>query len=403
MGCNFCRCERFLRTLPEIIVQKQSCGVIRLAVKKLLMLAVGSFILLLTSLNHEVQACTSWMVFEDFTKNNTHILHKNRDSDSRKVSVALSPEASPRRWIGQWSAGVTSGINSSGLAGAMNAGEICIDPPKVKGKKTTQNILRVILESCDSAAQAVEKLREIIAEGNYYHGKSGSVFLFMDPREGYVCEITAKVCSVQRYDNGYTVRASNWRNHDMNKYIRSDINRYLKASVREYVATAGLNKMIDEHNQITIPDIFELSRQVQVPGKSPLKRALCGRSTNSTATFEIDKKYPGVLSTAYLTVGPPRHTVYIPIPICINNLPSALKSLKWSAAAFKRSDELNFDAPIPEEWTAFEKKSMAQYAAAKAEARKLLDANKHDEAVKLLNSTAWAIWKEAAVLLKIYQ
>ena len=91
------------------------------------------------------------------------------------------------------------------------------------------------------------------------------------------------------------------------------------------------------------------------------------------------------------------------MPICVNKLPSALKSLKWSSAAFKRSEKLNFDAPIPEEWTIFEKKSMAQYAAAQAEARKLLDANKHDEAVKLLNSTAWAIWKKAAVLLKIYQ
>jgi 16S rRNA G966 N2-methylase RsmD len=47
-------------------------------------------------------------------------------------------------------------MNASGLAAVMNAGEICVDPPHVKGKKTTQNILRVILESCDSAAQAVE-------------------------------------------------------------------------------------------------------------------------------------------------------------------------------------------------------------------------------------------------------
>ena len=125
-------------------------------------------------------------------------------------------------------------------------------------------------------------------------------------------------------------------------------------------------------------------------------------STNSTATFEIDKQYPGVLSTAYLTVGPPRHTVYIPIPICVSRIPSAMKSLKWSSAAFKRLDKLQLDAPIPEEWTKFEKKSMKQYAAAKVEARKLLEQNKHDEAVKLLNSTAADIWKRASVLLKIY-
>ena len=377
-------------------------GISKLVIKRLLLLSVGGLVLWSVGTYPEVHGCTSWMVFSDLTKNNTNILHKNRDSVTRKVMVALSSDSSPCRWVAQWSAGAAAGMNASGLAAVMNAGEICVDPPNVKGKKTTQNILRVILESCDSAAQAVEKLREIIAAGNYYHGKSGSIFLFMDSKEGFVCEITAKVCSVQRYDSGYAVRSSNWRNHDMNKYIRSDIKRYLKASVREYDAISGLNRLIDETGQISVSGIFDLSRQVKGQAISPIKRSVCGMSTNSTATFEIDKQYPGVLSTAYLTVGPPRHTVYIPIPICVSRIPSAMKSLKWSSAAFKRLDKLQLDAPIPEEWTKFEKKSMEQYAAAKVEARKLLEQNKHDEAVKLLNSTAADIWKRASVLLKIY-
>ena len=368
--------------------------------KKLLKFSVCAFVLSAAGILSEAEGCTSWMVFSDFTGNNTNILHKNRDSASRKVCLALSNDSSPRHWIAQWSAGVTSGMNSSGLAGAMNAGEICIDPPKVKGKKTTQNILRVILESCDTAAQAVDKLREIIASGNYYHGKSGSIFLFADSKEGYVCEITSKVCSVQRYDNGYAVRSSNWRNPDMSKYVRSDIKRYLKASVREYVAFSGLNRLIDERGKITVSDIFALSRHAEMPDNL---RSICGMSTNSTATYEIDKQYPQVLSTAYVTIGPPRHTVYMPIPVCVNKLPAAMKSLRWSAAAFKRLDELKLAAPIPREWIEFEQKSMEQYTAAKAQARKLLAENKHDEAVKLLNSTAIDIWKKAALLLQITQ
>ena len=70
-------------------------------------------------LQHE---CTSWMVFSDLTKNNTNILHKNRDSLSRNVAVILSPADSPRKWIALGKQYTNTGLNASGLAGAMNSG-----------------------------------------------------------------------------------------------------------------------------------------------------------------------------------------------------------------------------------------------------------------------------------------
>ena len=47
-------------------------------------------------LEHE---CTSWMVFADLTKNNTNILHKNRDSKYRNIKAYISPANSPRKWV----------------------------------------------------------------------------------------------------------------------------------------------------------------------------------------------------------------------------------------------------------------------------------------------------------------
>ena len=371
--------------------------------KKSLQFAVICVVMLFAAVPWQAQCCTSWMVFSDLTGKNTHILHKNRDSISRKITVAISADNAPRKWVALGNNGPNSGMNSSGLAAVMNSGEICIDPPDVKGKKTTEGIIRAVLESCDSAAQAVAALKKFIDEGNYSHGKSGSIFLFMDQKEGYICEITAKVCSVQRYDSGYAVRASNWRNPGMIKYARSDIERFLKASAREYSAFSGLNKIIDEHGKITLPEIFSLSRNFQMPEKSPLKRAVCGNSTNSAACFEIDKQYPDVLSTAYFTVGHPRHTVYIPVPICVERIPSVMKSRKWSATAFARLDELKLESPLPGEWIKFEKESMILYAQAQAEARKLLTENKRAEAVKHLNFIARKIWRGAAEILKIKQ
>lgn len=371
--------------------------------KKSLQFAVICVTTLFVVIPWQAQCCTSWMVFSDLTGKNTHILHKNRDSISRKITVAISADNAPRKWVALGNNGPNSGMNSSGLAAVMNSGEVCIDPPVIKGRKTTEGIIRAVLESCDNAAQAVAALKKFIAEGNYSHGKSGSIFLFMDPTEGFVCEITAKVCSVQRYDSGYAVRASNWRNPGMIKYARSDIGRFLKASAREYSAFSGLNRIIDEHGKITLPEIFSLSRDFQMPEKSPLKRAVCGETTNSAASFEIDKQYPDVLSTAYFTVGHPRHTVYIPIPICVERIPSVMKSRKWSSTAFARLDKMKLASPLPEEWIKFEKDSMALYAKAQDKARKMLAENKRAEAVKHLNFTAKKIWRDAAAMLKIQQ
>ena len=359
------------------------------------------FCVILLGMPFEAVCCTSWMVFSDLTGNGTNILHKNRDSASRKIFIRQNLPGGKRKWISLGGNGANIGFNSSGLAGIMNSGEKCIDPPAVKGKKGTPQMLQAILENCDTAAMAVEKLQQLVKDGDYSHGQRGSFFMFMDSREGYVCETTGKVCSAQRFDHGYAVRASNWHNPNMRQYSREGIEIYLKASSREYIAMTGLNRMLDEYGKITLSGILEHSRHHIPPEQSPFTRSICGKTTNSAGSIEVDKEYPHILSTMYAAIGHPRHTVYVPIPITADNIPSVMKNPKWSAKAFKRLDELNLEAPIPEEWTKFEKISMARYTAAKAEARKLLKAGKQAQAVKLLNSTAWGIWKKAASLLQI--
>jgi hypothetical protein len=78
-----------------------------------------------------------------------------------------------------------------------------------------------------------------------------------------------------------------------------------------------------------------------------------------------------------------------------------MENYSWSLASFKRGDKVGFATPVPAEWLKFEEHSMAKYAKAKAEAGKLLRNGKRAEAVKLLNTCAYTIWKEAEALLKI--
>lgn len=350
-------------------------------------------------LEHE---CTSWMVFHDLTGSNANILHKNRDAKARDIAVYLSPEDSPRKWIALGTDGKTNmGMNASGLAGVMNSGETYIDPPSDKSKKTTPELLRVILDSCDTAAQAVEKLEDMISAGDYWHKDCGSIFFLMDKDEGYVCEFTLYNFTSVLYKDGYAVRANIWQNPHMQQYSRNSVKKHMNSSARAHMAYSGLNKMLDETGKISLPGIFEISRQCQMFEGCSEKRPVCFVRTNSTASLEIDRQYPDVLSSGYFTIGHPRNTIYLPVPICAEELLPAMGDYRWSDAAWKRFDELGFNAPLPEEWLKFEQTSMEKYCSAKDEARKLLDQGKRNNAIELINSCAMAIWQEASNMLGI--
>ena len=345
--------------------------------------------------------CTSWMVFADLTGNNTHILHKNRDAASRKVTVIRNAPGS-RKWIGLGNSDCPCmGMNFCGLAGAMNSGEPCVDPPDNTTGKRTPKILRVVLEECDTAAAAVEKLRELHRAGDYSHGKGGSIFFFVDRKEGFICEMTAKVFTVLRYDSGYAFRANVWRNPGMAQLSRRGPLGYLDSCAREAVVRAMFSDALDRKNRLGLEDMLALSRQNEPAKDSPLKRSVCAKSTNSAATLVIHREFPTVLSTMYVLIGHPRHALYLPIPVCTENLGCRLTETVWADAAWKRFDEQGLAAAIPEAWTAFEKKAMADYEKASAEAEALLWKGDVKQAVRTLDRAAAAIWQKASALAGI--
>ena len=250
------------------------------------------------ALEHE---CTSWMVFNDLTKNNTNILHKNRDATSEKISVMISPAGAKRRWIFLGSNSANSGMNSSGLASVVNSGELCPDPAEDKTKKTTPALVRDVLENCDTAAQAVERLRTLVTAGDYNHGKKGSIFFFMDTKEAYICELTIKVFTAQRYDRGYAVRANIWQNPGMQAHSRNTIKGYLNSSARAYIAYSNLNKALEKNGRISVQDfpvtvscLRSLRRSVPSASSAPIPPALL------KSTFTIRMCFPPVTSPSVI-------------------------------------------------------------------------------------------------------
>ena len=348
-------------------------------------------------LDHE---CTSWIIFSDLTKNNTNILHKNRDASPKNVRVMLSEKDSPRRWIGLGNdKSLCMGMNASGLAAIMNSGEICVDFSTDTSKKSTPAILRFILETCDTAAEAAAAIRKQISLGDYSHGgKKGSIFFFTDPKEGYICEMTAKFCSVQRYDKSYTFRANIWHNPGMAQFSRNGVKRFLDSCGRESVVLDIFNSALEKNGKLTLTDVLKLSRQDKQMEGSPLERSVCFKYTNSASSLVIHREFPQTLSSLWVLIGHPRHTIYVPIPLCAEKLLPSMLTPEWSAASWKRFTELGLHAEIPARWTTLEKQSIVSYGKAVSDAEKLLRGGKKARAVKLLNQTASGIWKKAEAL-----
>ena len=353
--------------------------------------------------------CTSWMVFDDLTKNNTFIIHKNRDAGARNILPLISRPGAERKWIGLGDRdpenpgieNVCMGLNTSGLIAIVNSGEKSFEQSDPAAKTETPAILKICLDECDTAAQAVEKLEEIRAARMYAHGESGSIFFFMDLKEGFIVDMTADRRSVVRYDHGYVVRANIWHNPDMAPAATNTIESWLDSCNREFMAISGLNRVLRANGKLTPADMLEISREAVSPEKSPIIRALCYKTTNSSSTLELDLAYPDVLSTGYFLIGPLRHTICVPVPICAEKYHPKMLDYSWSAAAWKRFEEMGYGAEVPAEWKAFEENMFKDYKAAQADAEQLLKAGQKADAVRLLNEKAAAIWEEAAGLLAL--
>ena len=373
----------------------------------ILLLVTGSGAAEADGSEHE---CTSWLVFADLTGNGTNLLHKNRDAKPRDLMPLASRADSPRKWIGLGNRAadapgdisVCMGMNSSGLAAVVNSGEATVEPTgDPQTKMGTPKIIETCLAECDTASQAVEKLREILRARRYFHGRKGSIFLFMDPKEAYIAEVTAKRCSAVRFDHGYAVRANIWHNPDMAGVSDDTIGHWLNSCNREYMVIRSLNQVLRTQKRITVKDMLGISRTSAPPKDSHAPGTICSKRTNSASTLEIDLEYPDVLSTGYFLIGPPRHTVCVPVPVCVETYSPAMTDLRWSEAAWRSFDAKGFDAELPPGWQNFEADSLRSYRAAQAEARRLLASGRRGDAVRMLNDTASSIWNSARMLLQI--
>ena len=115
-------------------------------------------------------------------------------------------------------------------------------------------------------------------------------------------------------------------------------------------------------------------------------RQVCMNATLCSTMFVPDRMYPEYLSAAIVALGPPRHTLFLPVPMGASALPAPLADSRWGTKALQLADKLSIDHSFVKEFEAVEKKFIKEFYDTREKARKLLIEGKRAQAVLQLDT-----------------
>ncbi|MBQ9772210.1 MAG: hypothetical protein IJW23_10345 [Lentisphaeria bacterium] len=349
--------------------------------------------------------CTSWAVLPDLAAENQVLLHKNRDTNLRKSVVVHRNVPGKYGYIGLSDIGwmdVTMGMNSVGVAISMNSG----DPSSFSrfyGMDTTL-MARIILENCKTADEALTMLIAMLKEGVYAHANTGSIWLIADRNCAFVIENDAGHSGVEKYESGGVLRANTWSLPSMLRYSRKSAAGVLHSRSREFAVIRELFDHGRSYNRpVTVEQMAKAARVSRIP-ENPKAAVPCASRTVSAATFSIDREFPADLSLMFAAVGNPDYTLFIPIPLTVDQLPDVLLNQDFSAAVYK-AHAAKRKILTDQERSALEQKLNQNIRSAREEAREILRADFSTEARlkarRIMNQAFAENWKIIGQKLKI--
>ena len=329
--------------------------------------------------------CTSWMLLPELT-GGCMLLHKNRDSSQKDIRLIKSDTDAAVKWLGLGDEFPCMGFNEKGIACVMNSGELTHEiAPPADGRLTTPEILVQILGNAENADVALKMLTGFIENGQYTHKDRGSIFFIMDTAGGYIAELTARRVMPVRVSGAMTIRANIWHNPGMAQFSINKIDSTLNSMSREFQAAMGLNAALRQNGVIELEDVWRTSRMRGTMESVKTEHGLCNDTTNSAATIAIDRDFPDILSTMYAAIGPVGHTMYVPAPICLEEIPQDIADRTWSKAAFARREAhgMAFDSSV---WTLHEQTVMSIYRPALEKAKESMRGGCRKDAKDILKN-----------------
>ena len=337
--------------------------------------------------------CTSWVSMENMTGGRQIIMHKNRDSSRKALTLLRRAMPGKHAWIGSGSQNSfypAQGINDRGVVVLMNSGDPHPEAENSQYGMSTPVICRILLEESGTADEAVALLKKIICGNAYNHVECGSVWFIGDSRKVYIIENNARNIEVKQLKSGFVARANAFHYPEMQIYSTLLPRQLDRNFNREFAVRDFMIEQIWRKNGIITPLDNASASRIDKAGIYQPCYPPCGRNTISSTTFVIDKEYPEYLSSVYLTLSWPRSSCFLPVPMTVRNIPAEILDGSYSSRSFALQDKKQVLLPA-DKLAALEKRLYDRQAAAIEKARILLRTSKKEsvqrDVAKILNDT----------------
>jgi len=342
-------------------------------------------------------ADTDWIIMPRASESGRMLLHALRDNP-KAVATDLRLDKSGKFHslrIGNTKTKFNhGGINYCGVAALAIGG----DPQRDKILKPDKrnysgsNAVNLILRNCKTAEQGVGLLRDGFRKSLI---PGSLIFFVVDANRAFVVECSPKHFASFELTSSICVYTNCWRLPNMDDASRRSARSRSWQSQREWAVRTALQAARKTGNTISAAETFAASRlgpaEVNTPAtekareKSKVLNTPAMKTSADAVLFEIDREFPGVLSCAYVSFGPQRHTAYLPVPVgAAEKLPAELTPNPWKTAALARNKAAKLEKPFNVNIVAFENRMLAEFAQKREEARALLREGRTADAKQLL-------------------
>jgi dipeptidase len=293
------------------------------------------------------------------------------------------------------------GMNEKGVAITMNDGDKTDikHPGKGRAGMSAAITIRMVVTNCETAEQAVEMIKHVGRNGIKLG--SNASYLIADPKRAFLVDLAHGYAEVKEITGGTIVISNTWHLPGGEEISTKPMTGGRSDRAREANTRMALQKS-RQNGKYTVRGCIDVSRLAcgkALKDKYPYRVGKGGGNSLGSSCFELDGEYPAYLSYAWLALGPQQHTIYLPIPMSLKQMPEKLRDGSWAMLAYDLREKVGTNPEYLAEFSKLEDKFIAEVEAARQQARTLLKAGRNDEAAKLLNGTFEKHFAEADALL----
>jgi hypothetical protein len=345
------------------------------------------------------------MIHPNVSHSGMMIVQKVRDHFHARLDADMRTAPNGWRWmrIGLNRHSPAFSMNEKGVVMTTNDGDktdVHHPHDKVRAEARSGSMIRQVITTCATAAEGVEIIKNIGRNG--IAAGSNGIYFIADPNRAFMINIAYGYAEVKEMTGGMVVITNAWHLPGGEEISTKPLGAIRGDRAREANTRASLQES-RVGGKYTIRGCIDTSRKncgKLFKEKFPFRYTPGGKVTSlSSVCFEIDKEFPAYLSCGYMALGPQQHTIFLPCPMALRQMPEKIRDGSWGQMAYDIRKAFGSDHKYIGEFRKLEDKFLKEFGSVRSEARGLLKAGRRNEAVKLLNDCFERQFAEADALL----